>query len=50
MLSRRSKTFYLVVLRCPMPYDPSMLVQKNQGDPKDAKDQLRYSHIIGSLM
>jgi hypothetical protein len=27
-----------------------MLVRKNQGDPKDAKDQLRYSHIIGSLM
>jgi hypothetical protein len=22
----------------PTPYDPSMLVQKNQGDPKDAKD------------
>jgi hypothetical protein len=34
----------------PTPYDPSMLVQKNQGDPKDAKDQLRYSQIIGSLM
>jgi hypothetical protein len=34
----------------PMPYDPSMLVQKNQEDPKDAKDQLRYSQIIGSLM
>jgi hypothetical protein len=27
----------------PTPYDPSMLVQKNQGDHKDAKDQLRYS-------
>jgi hypothetical protein len=27
-----------------------MLVQNNQGDPKDAKDQLRYSHIIDSLM
>jgi hypothetical protein len=27
----------------PTPYDPSMLVPKNQGDPKDAKDQLRYS-------
>jgi hypothetical protein len=25
----------------PTPYDPSMLVRKNQGDPKDAKDQLR---------
>jgi hypothetical protein len=34
----------------PTPYDPSMLVRKNQGDPKDAKDQLRYSQIIGSLM
>jgi hypothetical protein len=33
----------------PTPY-PSMLVRKNQGDPKDAKDQLRYSQIIGSLM
>jgi hypothetical protein len=27
-----------------------MLVRKNQGDPKDAEDQLRYSQIIGSLM
>jgi hypothetical protein len=27
-----------------------MLVRKNQGDPKDAKDQLKYSQIIGSLM
>jgi hypothetical protein len=34
----------------PTPYDPSMLVRKNQRDPKDAKDQLRYSQIIGSLM
>jgi hypothetical protein len=34
----------------PTPYDPSMLVRKNQGDLKDAKDQLRYSLIIGSLM
>jgi hypothetical protein len=34
----------------PTPYDPSMLVRKNQGDPKNAKDQLRYSQIIGLLM
>jgi hypothetical protein len=34
----------------PMSYNPSMLVRKNQGDPKDAKDQLRYSQIIGSLL
>jgi hypothetical protein len=34
----------------PTPYDPSMLVRKNQRNPKDAKDQLRYSQIIGSLM
>jgi hypothetical protein len=34
----------------PTAYDPSMLVRKNQGDPKDAKDQLRYSQIICSLM
>jgi hypothetical protein len=34
----------------PTPYDPSMLVQNNQGDPRDAKDQLRYSQIIGSFM
>jgi hypothetical protein len=34
----------------PTPYDRSMLVRKNQGHPKDAKDQLRYSQIIGSLM
>jgi hypothetical protein len=34
----------------PTPYDPSMLVQKNQRDPKDAKDQLRYYQIIGLLM
>jgi hypothetical protein len=34
----------------PTTYDPSMLVRKNQGDPKNAKDQLRYSQIIGSLM
>jgi hypothetical protein len=27
-----------------------MFVRKNQEDPKDAKDQLRYSQIIGSLM
>jgi hypothetical protein len=33
-----------------MPYDPSMLVRKNQGDPKDAKNQLRYFQIICSLM
>jgi hypothetical protein len=33
-----------------MTYDPSMLVQKNHGDLKDVKDQLRYSLIIGSLM
>jgi len=31
----------------PTPYDPSMLLRKNQ---KIARDQLRYSQIIGSLM
>src|SRR3954471_12920327 len=31
----------------PTPYDPSVLLRKNR---KDAKDQLRYSQIIGSLM
>src|SRR6266508_6309804 len=31
----------------PTPYDPSVMVWKNKGF---AKDQLRYSHIIGSLM
>ena len=31
----------------PTPYDPSMLLRKNQ---KIARDQLKYSQIIGSLM
>ena len=31
----------------PTPYDPSVMVRKNKGF---AKDQLRYSQIIGSLM
>ena len=31
----------------PTPYDPSMLLRKNQ---RIARDQLRYSQIIGSLM
>ena len=31
----------------PTPYDPSVLLRKNQ---RIARDQLRYSHIIGSLM
>src|SRR6266498_3448555 len=31
----------------PTPYDPSVMVRKNKGFPKD---QLRYSQIIGSLM
>ena len=31
----------------PTPYDPSMLLRKNR---RTAKDQLRYSQIIGSLM
>ena len=31
----------------PTPYDPSVLLQKNQ---QSARDQLRYSQIIGSLM
>jgi hypothetical protein len=31
----------------PTPYDPSVLLRKNQ---KDTRDQLRCSQIIGSLM
>jgi hypothetical protein len=31
----------------PTPYDPSVRIQKNEGT---AKDQLRYSQIIGSLV
>jgi hypothetical protein len=31
----------------PTPYDPSVLLRKNQ---RIARDQLRYSQIIGSLM
>ena len=31
----------------PIPYDPSVLLRKNQ---RIARDQLRYSPIIGSLM
>lgn len=31
----------------PTPYDPSVLIRKNEGE---TKDQLRYSQIIGSLM
>ena len=31
----------------PTPYDPSVLIWKNEGE---TKDQLRYSQIIGSLM
>ena len=31
----------------PTPYDPSVILRKNK---KIAKDQLRYSQIIGSLM
>jgi hypothetical protein len=31
----------------PTPYDPGMLLRKNQ---RIARDQLRYSQIIGSLM
>ena len=31
----------------PTPYDPSVMLRKNR---KIAKDQLRYSQIIGSLM
>ena len=31
----------------PSPYDPSVLLRKNQ---RIARDQLRYSQIIGSLM
>jgi hypothetical protein len=31
----------------PTPYDPSMLVKKNR---RIARDQLRYSQIVGSLM
>src|SRR5215216_2648866 len=31
----------------PTPYDPSVLLRKNR---RNAKDQLRYSQIIGSLM
>jgi hypothetical protein len=31
----------------PTPYDPSVILRKNKGI---AKDQLRYSQIIGSLM
>jgi hypothetical protein len=31
----------------PTPYDPSVTLRKNK---KIARDQLRYSHIIGSLM
>jgi hypothetical protein len=31
----------------PTPYDPSLLLQKNK---KDARDQLKYSQIISSLM
>jgi len=31
----------------PTPYDPSVMLRKNG---KIAKDQLRYSQIIGSLM
>jgi hypothetical protein len=32
---------------CPTPYDPSVLLRKNK---TTARDQLRYSQIIGSLM
>jgi hypothetical protein len=32
---------------CPTPYDPSVLLRKNH---RIARDQLRYSQIIGSLM
>ena len=31
----------------PTPYDPSLLLRKNR---RIARDQLRYSHIIGSRM
>jgi hypothetical protein len=31
----------------PTPYDPSVLLRKNQ---RIVRDQLRYSQIIGSLM
>ena len=31
----------------PMPYDPSVMLRKNQ---RITRDQLRYSQIIGSLM
>src|SRR4051812_23055811 len=31
----------------PTPYDPSVLIRKNEGE---TKDQLRYSQVIGSLM
>src|SRR4051812_49279803 len=32
---------------CPTSYDPSVMLRKNRGN---ARDQLRYSQIIGSLM
>jgi hypothetical protein len=45
-----SRFWYSDCKSSPTRYDPSMLVQKNHGDPKDAKAQLTYSQIIGSLM
>jgi hypothetical protein len=42
-----SKFGYVDCKSSPTPYDPSVLLQKNQ---KDTRDQLRYSQIIGSLM
>nr|ABA97586.1 retrotransposon protein, putative, Ty1-copia subclass [Oryza sativa Japonica Group] len=45
-----SKSFEMMNFDCkaaPTPYDPSVLLRKNR---RIARDQLRYSQIIGSLM
>ena len=42
-----SRFGYSDVKFSPTPYDPSVLLRKNRGN---ARDQLRYSQIIGSLM